>query len=101
MGCHWMTDTSVISSQPKHKSFVENSWLWMGESVNCICNHRVEQHCTIRDQSDHVITIHCHGTSDDGMHCNCKLFTPYSIRIDSCYFNSNDNVTLAGDTEYV
>jgi hypothetical protein len=93
--------TSVISSQLKHKSFVENSWLWTGESINCICTHHVEQHCTIRDQYGDVITIHCHGTDGDSKSCSCRLFTPYFIRIDSIYSNGNDEVTLTGGTEYV
>lgn len=96
--------TSVISSQPKHKSFVENSsipWLWTGESPHCVCTHHVDQHCTIRDLCGDVRTIHCHGTNDDNKSCNCKLFTPHCIRIDSFYFNSNDRVVLAEGSEHV
>jgi hypothetical protein len=126
--------TSVISSQPKHKSFVENTsdliqitleqeielqsdtgkielkrvtkstgdkWLWTGESTHCVCTHHVEQHCTVRDQSDQVVTIHCHGTYEDNKYCNCGLFRPYCIRMDSVYSNSKDNATLAEDLEHV
>jgi hypothetical protein len=102
MGCHWMTDTSVISSQPKHKSFVENSsnpWLWTGESTNCICTHHVKLHCTVRDQCDQIIIIHCHGVYGESEHCNCKLFRPYSVRLDSCYFKSNERKNT-GEPKY-
>jgi hypothetical protein len=97
MGCYWMT--SVISSQPKHKSFVKNSWLWTGESTYCICTHHVGQHCTIRDQSDHVIAIHCHGTDGNSKHCSCGLFRAHCIRIDSCYCNSNERKNM-GESKF-
>jgi hypothetical protein len=85
-----LTPAGVIESTRK-------DWLWTGESPHCICTHHVEQHCTVRDQCDHVITIHCHGTYADSVSCNCRLFRPHSIRIDSFYFNSNDNGILTED----
>ena len=56
--------------------------LWTGESINCICTHHVEQHCTIRDGRD--ITIHCHGSDK---HCNCEDFRTHSILLShsNCY----------------
>ena len=88
-----LSDDLYYISQPKHKSFVENSWLWTGESTNCICTHHVEMHCTVR--CDHIIIIRCHGMYGDNEHCNCKLFTPYSVKLDSCYFKSNERKNMS------
>ncbi len=58
--------------------------LWTGESVHCICTHHVEQHCTVRDEYGHEITVHCHGSDE---HCNCEDFRTCSIRLShsNCY----------------
>lgn len=96
-----MTDTISILSKPRIKCYVGNNklyslllntainydtnieklteeWLWTGESTHCVCNHHVEQHCTIHDRYNYVTDIHCHGGKEL---CNCKLFTTRSMRI--------------------
>jgi hypothetical protein len=95
-----MTDTTIsISSKPRIKCFPRNSEqaklekiaglmgeeiLWTGESVYCICSHHVKQHCTVYDQYDHEITIHCHGSNE---RCNCEGFKTRGIRLihSNCY----------------
>jgi hypothetical protein len=69
---------------------------WNGESVDCICTHHVEQHCTVRDKNGREITIHCHGNDE---RCNCEDFRTRSIILShsNCYKMVTES--LAGDFE--
>jgi hypothetical protein len=63
----------------KHdKKLIAEEWLWTGESVHCVCSHRVEVHCTIRNKYGLAVNIHCHG--ENGL-CTCEHFMTRKFRI--------------------
>ena len=62
----------------KVRKLTEEKWLWTGDSVYCIYTHHVEDHCTIRDKCDFVVTIHCHGNNEL---CSCEHFRRQRLRI--------------------
>ena len=94
-----MANTISISPKPGIKCFPANvtyeEILWTGESIQCVCNHHIEQHCT-RDHCDQTINSHCHGNNEL---CNCKYFMAHSIRLS--HSNAYKMVTkgLADDFE--
>ena len=68
----------------KHSNkLTEDEWLWTGESVYCICTHHVEHHYTVRDRYGHLMTVYCDSRSDSNEKCNCRLFRPRSMKINS------------------
>ena len=66
------------TTRRKINQLTGDGWLWTEESVDCICTHHVEQHCTVRDRNGSVLSIHCHGNNE---RCNCELFRTRSIRL--------------------
>jgi hypothetical protein len=82
-------------TREKFRKLKDEELLLTGESVQCVCNHHVKQHCT-KDHYDRTINRHCHGSN---VLCNCKFFMAHSISLS--HGNSYKMVTerLAGDFE--
>lgn len=84
------------STLKKINQLTGDEHLWTGESVDCICTHHVEQHCTVRDKNGREITIHCHGNDE---RCNCDNFRTCSIRLSHSNGYKMVTESLAGDFE--